>query len=369
MGGIRVASPEPSISTPEPPLTTHQATDEISLVSLANVLLRSRRTIVRWVGGGFLLGIAWALLTPRTWTSHSSFQPQSSGMGGDVGQLAGLAAQFGVQLPQQGQAQSPDFYVALLDSREILARAGARSYGAASDSEPLSKYYGIDGDAPALTEAKVVRRLAGDIDAQVDIKTGVIHLSVRAKSAELAHQLNAALLDLLNDFNLRTRQSQARAERVFAEQRLGEVRDSLRAAEDRLQGFMQRNRDFRNSPELSFQQDRLVREVALQQGVAQTLLQAYEQAKLQEVRDIPVLTIVEQPEFPPRPDGRGLTKKPFLLALLGAFISILIAIARELGAGLQTASGPEFVELRTLLAATRVEMERIRGRFRRRPDR
>lgn len=290
-------------------------------------------------------------------------------MGGDVGQLAGLAAQFGVQLPQQGQAQSPDFYVSLLDSREILAQAGARAYGVASDSLSLSQYLGIEGATQALVESKVVTRLARDIDAQVEIKTGVIRLSVRARNADLAHQLNATLLDLLNDFNLRTRQSQARAERVFAEQRLGEVRDSLRVAEDRMQGFLQRNRDFRNSPELSFQQDRLARDVALQQGVSQTLLQAYEQAKLQEVRDIPVLTIVERPELPPRPDSRGLTKKPFLLAFLGAFLAVLVAFGRQIGSGLRTAEGEEFTEFRGLLHDSRAELLRLRDRFRRRPER
>lgn len=313
---------------------------------------------------GLFVGLVWALLTPRSWSSHSSFQPQSSTAGGDLGQLAGLAAQFGLQLPQQGQAQSPDFYVGLITSREILSQAGTRNYGAATDGKTLAEYYGLDEETPELTSMKVVRRLKKDVDTQIDLKSGVIGLTVTARNPELARALNLALLDLVNEFNLRTRQSQARAERVFAEKRLAEVRDSLRAAEDRLQSFLQRNRDYRNSPELGFQQDRLAREVALQQAVAQTLLQGYEQAKLQEVRDIPVLTIIGQAELPPRADGRGVTKKPFLVALIAAILAVGLAFFRELRSGLERSQNPDAVEFRGLVAATREEVRGLRDRFR-----
>jgi uncharacterized protein involved in exopolysaccharide biosynthesis len=255
--------------------------------------------------------------------------------------------------------------VGLIGSREILSQAGVRNYGAATEGMTLAQFYGLDEATPELTSMKVVRRLKKDIDTQIDLKSGVIGLTVTARNAELARALNHALLDLVNQFNLRTRQSQARAERIFAEARLAEVRDSLRAAEDRLQGFLQRNRDYRNSPELAFQQDRLAREVALQQAVAQTLLQGYEQAKLQEVRDIPVLTIIGQPELPPRADGRGVTKKPFLVAFLAAVIAIGLAFFRELRTGLERSQSADAVEFRGLVAAALGELRAVRDRFRR----
>src|SRR3712207_7894583 len=50
----------------------------------------------------------------------------------------------------------------------------------------------------------------------------------------------------------------------------------------------QRNRDYRNSPELTFQQERLSREVSRVQQLYGRLSEAYEQAKIEEVRDTPV---------------------------------------------------------------------------------
>jgi uncharacterized protein involved in exopolysaccharide biosynthesis len=331
-------------------------------VALLNFALRARRRIVVWIFAFGLLGLALAFLRPRTWTSEASFQPQSASIGGNLGQLAGLAAQFGVQLPQNEQSQSPDFYVALLKSSELLVSAGRSRFGAASEEKQLAEYYDLVAETPGLVDEKVVKRLSKDVNARTDIKTGVISLSVRAPSAELAQALAARLLNLLNDYNLQTRQSQARAERAFAEQRLAEVRDSLRATEDRLQSFLQRNRDFRNSPELAFQQERLAREVAMQSQLSGTLATAYEQAKLAEVRDIPVLTVVQRPSLPARPDSRALVRRLMLGMFLGALFALVLAVLSEIRTAVATAKGAEYEELRALAAAARADGSRIFGR-------
>ena len=70
-------------------------------------------------------------------------------------------------------------------------------------------------------------------------------------------------------------------------------------------------------PELNFQQERLQRQVQLQQQLYTTLSQSFEQAKIEEVRDTPVITVVEPPEAPVRPDPRGLVRNAFLTIILG----------------------------------------------------
>jgi len=148
------------------------------------------------------------------------------------------------------------------------------------------------------------------------VKSGLVTVSVRAESAELSQQIASRVLQLLNRFNLDRRRSQAAEERRFVEGRVGEVKSELRLAEDRLQYFLQANRDYGNSPSLRFQQERLAADVALQRQLFTTLTQSYEQAKIEEVRDTPVITVVELPEVPARPDSRGL-----LLRALGGFVA------------------------------------------------
>ena len=303
-------------------LTVHppgREEEELSFLRLANVLLRHRVRVVRWGLLGLGIAVALTLLAPRTYTARSSFMPQSRKASSG---LSGLAAQFGLAMPTTDGAQSPAFYADLMQSRGILGRVVDTPFEYEPDSGTkvkgsLATFYKTKGATPALRRDAAIRRLGEDLDATTIQKTGVVNLEVRMPQPALALAINQRLLELVNDFNLRSRQSQAGEERRFTERRLGEVRQDLRAAEDRLQQFMQRNRDMRNSPELTFQADRLEREVMMQQQVYTTLAQAYEQAKIEEVRDTPVITIVQQPELPVRPDPRRVVLKGLLGLLLG----------------------------------------------------
>jgi uncharacterized protein involved in exopolysaccharide biosynthesis len=180
----------------------------------------------------------------------------------------------------------------------------------------------------------------------------VVHLSAKFKHADLAEQVNRLLLDLLNRFNLITRQSQASAERKFTEHRLEQVRGELNQAEDVLRSFNQRNREIRNSPELSLQQDRLTREVGLRQQVYSTLAQAYEQAKIEEVRDTPALTVLQTPEIPVKPDSRYIIYLVLGALILGAILGLLIAMAREALSNAKRLGGAELEEFEQLRRAT-----------------
>jgi uncharacterized protein involved in exopolysaccharide biosynthesis len=306
------------------------------------------------VGWGLLVLALVAGLTlyfPRTYTAKSTFMPQTRKQ---TSSLSGIAAQFGLAMPTTDASQSPAFYADLVQSRGVLGsvvdtpfeyetEAGAKVKGTLTD------FYHSKGKTPALRRDAAIRRLGDDVNSTTVQKTGVVDLEVTVTQPALALQINQRLLELLNDFNLRSRQSQAGEERRFTERRLGEVKQDLRAAEDRLQQFLQRNRDMRNSPELTFQADRLQREVTMQQDVYTTLAQAYEQAKIEEVRDTPVITVVQQPELPVRPDRRGLIIKSLLGLIAGMLLGSALAFWKSYTtntAGLATSEAAEFAVLR-----------------------
>jgi uncharacterized protein involved in exopolysaccharide biosynthesis len=172
----------------------------------------------------------------------------------------------------------------------------------------------------------------------------------------LSQELNAKILELLNKFNMETRRSRATQERAFTTQRLAQVAGELREAEDRQQYFLQRNRDYRNSPDLSFQQERLARDVSMHQQVYTTLAQSLEQAKIEEVRDTPVITVVQAPSAPPRPDSRGLLRLFILSMLTGTVVGILLALAREsVRSGVETHDG-RWVEFSSLARASLMDV-------------
>src|SRR5207245_3853543 len=143
------------------------------------------------------------------------------------------------------------------------------------------------------------------------------------RSAWVSLGIADRLLAGLNQFNLSARQSQAAAERRFVEGRLEEARASLRAAEDALQRFLQANRQIANSPQLTFQRDRLDRDVTLQQQLVTGLVQQYEDARIREVRDTPVITVIERPAIAVRPDPL----RRVMTVGAGLFVSLFLVIS------------------------------------------
>lgn len=342
----------------------------MSLLAIANVLLRYRGLIV---GNAVVLTLVVAvatLLVPRTFTAHATLTPQSRR---STTTLSGLASQFGLALPLADVGQSPAFYADLLTSNHILGAVVDTRFEYPTDTGvargTLIDIYKSKGATPALRRDAAIRRLDKSVQATTVQKTGVIDLAVTARNPILALQVNTRLIELLNQFNLESRQTQAGAERRFTEQRLGEVKGDLRAAEDQLQHFLQRNREYRNAPELNFQQDRLQRQVQLQQQLYTTLSQSFEQAKIEEVRDTPVITVVEPPEAPVRPDPRGLVRNAFLTIILGAVLGMVLAIGRAYAVNARSLRTQEVTEFDRLRRDTFADLLRpwrpLRRAFRR----
>jgi uncharacterized protein involved in exopolysaccharide biosynthesis len=331
----------------------------MSLLALANVVLRHRWTVVRVAAVVTLAALAYLLLRPREYTSSATFRLQTRTSPGEG--LSSFAAQLGLPLSLTDASQTPAFYVDLLRSREILGSAVTHQYPATKlppgQTTDLVKGLKVRGKNPEIRRERAMEKLLDVMTVLASPRTGVISLSVTLKDPVLAQAVALHLIDRINVFNLESRQSQAGAERRFVERRLDEVRRDLRSAEDRVQAFLQRNRDYRNSPELTFQQERLARDVSLQQTVFSTLAQSYEQAKIEEVRDTPTLTLIDHPERPPLPDRRGLAKKGLLAVILGGLLGLGIALVRE---GFGRAHGAGSEELREFHALRRATFDQLR---------
>jgi hypothetical protein len=156
----------------------------------------------------------------------------------------------------------------------------------------------------------------------------VVTVQTRAKWGRLAEQMNRRLLDVANQFNLKRRQTQARSERAFLENRLAEVSKDMDSAQGLNRAFLQRNRVYQDDPSLAAQAQNLSRKVAEVQSARDALLQSYERARAEEVRNTPVFTIVESPEGSRRRSG-GLLLTGLLGISVGLVIAAGVAVALE----------------------------------------
>jgi uncharacterized protein involved in exopolysaccharide biosynthesis len=317
-------SQEPSIAKDE----------SVSVLWILAVLVRERRLLLAFTTAGIILGLAIALLRQTTYTTTFSFLPQATQDQSRAG-LVSLAGQFGISLSALGGAeQSPEIYADLLTRRGVLGPIAADSFPLGADSAtrvPLATFLKVGAGAPSVVAEKILRALRKDvISTTVATRTtGMVTVRVRTESPYVSREIAERLLEGLNHFNLVTRQSQAREERRFTEGRLEAARASLRAAEDALQRFLQTNRQFAESPALTFQRDRLQREVLLQQQVVVSLAQQYEENRIREVRDTPVITIIETPNLAARPDPRLWALILLLGTVASLCVGVLIVISRD----------------------------------------
>ena len=298
-----------------------------------------------------LVGVA--LLRGQRYTATAAFYPQrgESEMSG----MRTLTEQLGIGLPLGGQTgPSLQFYSDLLDSRELLSRTALTVYtpgdAGAGGEGTFIELMGIRAASEPEALDAGVETLREALTVVPDGSTGVIDFSVTTPHPELSQLVAGRLLELLVEFNQSTRQSQAKSEREFAEERLEEATGELYAAEDSLKAFLVQNIRFENSPELAFEHDRLQRRVMTKQEVVLLLTEAYENARIEEVRNAPVITVVDPPRTSSAPDRRGLVSRLVVGLLAGSLLGAALALWLEFMRRSRAADPEAYEEFRRLWA-------------------
>ncbi len=303
-----------------------------SLLGAFALLLEGRRLVIAlgFVGGVLAVGVR--SLLPRTYTARAMFMA-NAGAETDLSALRGLAGQFGLPIGDASTGPSPEFYEALARSTVILRPIAAESVVVAAEqgaaAVPVVDILRVRGATAVRRVEKATEKLQRRVAATYDRRTGIISLRVRTRWPELSKEVGDRILRRVNDFNLVTRQSRARAERVFAEGRVAEARVRLRAAEDSLLHFAERNRSVAESPILSLEQQRRAREVTLAQQVLASLEPSLEEARLREVKDTPVITILQAPTLLSVPDPRGRIKFGIFGGVVGLLVALVLLPARQ----------------------------------------
>lgn len=287
------------------------------------------RTAKRPLGVLMLLGLAVGtsigLLTPRQYVSTATFIPQSA----DNNAMSGIelaASQFGIRVPQSGGAWGPPVYVELLRSRELLEPIVLDSITVTELGNQRTAVMDLLR-LPELPPARRVERAVALLRQRVSVseekKLNGVRVTVTTRWPSVSLAVAERLVNGVNAFNVTTRKTQATAEREFVGEQVRSAERELLDTEERFQDFLRRNRSIAGSPELTFAQDRLQREVALRQSMLTTLLQRREEARIREVRDTPVLTVLERPRLP----VTGLARRSAMKGVLGALVALLFGIA------------------------------------------
>ncbi|MSR05493.1 MAG: hypothetical protein EXR93_00265 [Gemmatimonadetes bacterium] len=331
---------------------------------LANVLLqRWRLVILTPIVAGVLAAIAVLVVSPR-YTAITTFVPETKKSGMNLPGIAGLAAEFGVGIP--GMDNSSRFYAEVLESRSLrdsvlLTRLpDPRRAGDSARVLDILEVRGRDS-AESLENGRVV--LNSIVKVGVDGTTNVVTIAVKTYWPLVSAHVATRYIALLNQFNNHQRQTGGRVKREFAEARVTQAEAELRAAEDDLVRFQGRNRQFERSPELNSEYGRLQREIRVKESVLSTLRSQYEEARIQEVDDTPLITVIDRADPPGKKSSPKRTLTVILVTLLALFAGVLAAFMSHYLGTARREDAENFRETLDNLAAIRSFLRRlVRGR-------
>lgn len=261
-----------------------------------------RRALERWrlvalcSTSGAIAGTTTVLLLPSYYRSEAAFQAENNAPSLLNNGVAGLATQVG--LLQLGSQNGVQFLGDLLPTDAVLRRVAHATFPGEGATTTLYTLYRLTDEPEARRDFDAVRQLRSSIDVDVNPRTNVVRFSLEARTPELAKALTESTLVALNLVLIDLRQSNGAAEQTFASERAALAQRELRAAEDSLAAFSERNRAVSNSPALQMREAELRRNADMAQQVYVQLRVLAEQAQMQATRNTPTISVIDKPQLP-----------------------------------------------------------------------
>ena len=261
-------------------------------------------------------------MLPQNNTSSSSF--------------AGLASQFGINVPTQSQTDlsSPSLLPELLRSDVFAEKLlEEKFYTKEKDNEStllsiLTKQEQFNQYNREAFIAKGTSLVKSMIVFSQDKLSGISTLQVKASEPQFARDLANVILFELEKINLYYKNTAVNEKLKFIEIRINSVQKELNNSEKQLKRFREQNQQL-SSPSLQLESERLNREVEVQKGIYLTLKQQFELAKIDEIQQASVLQILDKPKIPLDPMNKNLVISTIISASLGLFLSIFIGFFRS----------------------------------------
>ena len=201
-----------------------------------------RRTVLRWTIVGLLLSTIFAFVIPKRYKSTARLMPPDQGGSGlaMLAATAGMGSQLGSGAGSQlgsglgslagdllGFKNSSDLFIGMLQSRTVQDDL--------INKFDLKKVYStkrIEDARDALTDRSSITS---------DRKSGIISVEVTDTSPTRAAAMAGEYVSELNLVVTQVNTTAAHRERVFLEDRLGEVKQDLESAELRFSEFASKN--------------------------------------------------------------------------------------------------------------------------------
>ncbi len=283
-----------------------------------------------------LIGLAASVIIPPVYRARASFVANSSStsklqgaLGGTSG-LGGIISQLGGSVGGD-PSESPNFYVHLLASRELLTRLLESKFpdprtDNPRDSAQLIDIMRIRNADPQRRMELGVKQMTKAIKPGMDTRTNLVWFTVDARWGDLSAEIGNRLIELVSGFDREIRVSRAKSLRMFLQMRHDSAQAALRQAEENQRIFYERNRGFvAGSPGLRFEEQRITREVELASDLYVSLDKQLEVARIDEINDAALITIIDSAVIPRKALWPRYWVTLFTATAIGLLVGLLLA--------------------------------------------
>jgi tyrosine-protein kinase Etk/Wzc len=203
--------------------------EKINLYNYLAVLVKYRRFIFLNFILVFFIVALFSLFLPNWYRAKTTLLPPEKGGGLGIGPTSSLLGQFsslgGLSLPIT--ATPSDIFAAILKSRAVV--------DSVIQKENMLKVYGVNKMEDGLREFFLHLQVKVEND-------GIVSIEFEDKNRERAARVANLMVEELDRVNQMTSTSKAKSARIFIEERLNQTQANLKAAEDSLRDFQERNR-------------------------------------------------------------------------------------------------------------------------------
>jgi uncharacterized protein involved in exopolysaccharide biosynthesis len=334
-------SPQSSAQPPNPQFTTHYSplTMEEDTISLSDILLtmaEQLKVIVLTTFISVFLTFTYVqFIQQPKYVSWVTVLLPSTG-GGNLGGLAGLASQIGVNVPTGASADlsSPSLFPELLRSHTFAEKILNKKFYTKEFRKELSLLAILThGDDPPevgkdTLVAQALAYLGNIIEFNQDKMTKLGTITVTVSEPVFAKELAEVTLAELEDLNRFFKSQTVNEKTSFIASRIASVGNELKSSETSLKEFNERNRQI-SSPALQLEQERLARDVEIQTAIYLTLKQQLELAKIEEVQEASIVQVLDNPQVPLSPSNKNLIRSVLLAGILGIGLGIMLGFVRS----------------------------------------
>jgi len=364
------------------------------------VLLRWRRFVLYFVLSATILSVAGSFLLPKWYKSTTSLiPPKNQGLLG----ISGISALLREVVPgatnKLAGQQTAYNYLAIVNSRRA-AEAMIQRFG-------LMEVYGIEDHSVE----KAVEEFHDNFAVEVT-EEGTVVLWTYDKDSLRAAEMANYMVQILNEISIELATGEAKSNRQFLERRVIENKAELKSVEDAFREFQETHglviipdeaRDLASSigtvyarklkvdielsilkkttgkenpsykllerehfelakklstfPQLGIESFRLYRDIVIQQKIMEFLVPLYEQARIEEQKDIPVILVLDKAvpaEKKSRPKRMLIVASTFLSSLILSIMIVFVLVRIRV---FRTDGNERYQQLLSVLKPQRVSEE------------